>query len=119
MFFSGDTEDHFCNIQVIKSDSTVSLSIEEASHEFLTSWKDSHNEMLEVIRDRYDAFGKEGFDRGVHTAIDPDRYGWSGIGASLVTIIIGQDESFANEPGLANFMKHSWDFSTQNSRRKL
>ena len=76
-FFSGDTEDDaegdampFATIGEIKTGSTVSSSIEGGSDEVLRSWKDSHKEEVEGIRERYDALAEEGFHRGAFQSIE-------------------------------------------------
>ena len=45
-------------IGVIKAGSLGSLSVEGASHEVLSSWRDSHKEKVEGIQERYDALAR-------------------------------------------------------------
>ena len=76
-FFSGDTENDaegdampLATIGEIKTDYTGSSSIEGASHEVLSSWKDSHKEKVEGIGERYDALAEQGFHRGAFQSIE-------------------------------------------------
>ena len=64
-FFNGDRENDaegdampMARIGEIKAGSTGSSSTEGASHEVLSSWKDSHKEKVEGIQERYDALAR-------------------------------------------------------------
>ena len=76
-FFLEDTKNDaegdampMARIGEIKAGSAGSSSIEGASHEVLSSWKDSHKQKVEGIRERYDELVEQGFHRGAFQSIE-------------------------------------------------
>ena len=76
-FFREDTENDaeggampLATIGEIKAGCTGSSSLEGASGEVLSSWKDSHKEKVEGIEERYEALASEGFHRGAFQSIE-------------------------------------------------